>query len=124
MAIRDRLFLSIIMYMLPSIIYTILSVIPPKNPQLAPWADFRTALSNRARYFSAAEATRADMHMPGRAVNDCGDAFNVRFPHPVAAPVGVADFYPERNSFSAIITFSHTVNLLPVYRLRTTGICC
>ena len=82
MAIHDGFFLSIIVFMLPSVIYFLIPVFmpkypqpsviyflipvfPPKYPQLAPWANCKTVLLDRARYFPAAETARADMHMPG-----------------------------------------------------------
>ena len=68
--------------------------------------------SHRAGYFSAAEATRTNVDMTGRTVNDRRDALDVRFPHAVAAPVGVADFDTKDNAFIANFTFSHLLHLL------------
>ena len=47
------------------------------------------------------------MYVSRRAVDDRRDPLDIRFPHTVAASVGMADFNTERNAFSAIYTFSH-----------------
>jgi len=57
------------------------------------------------------------MYTPGGAVNDCCDTFDIRFPHTVAAPVGVTYFYTERNALAAIRTLCHL--LLPPFSLNS-----
>ena len=57
------------------------------------------------------------MDMLGRTVDDCRDTFHVRFPHTVAASVGVADLDAKRNAFAAIITFCHEV-LIPFVGIK------
>jgi hypothetical protein len=52
------------------------------------------------------------MHMPGRSANDRRDTLNIRFPHAIAAPVGVTDLDTERNALAAKFTFSHLLHLL------------
>jgi len=49
----------------------------------------------RAVYFTAAETARTNVDMPWRPVNDRRNALNIRFPHTVAASVGVTDLNTE-----------------------------
>ena len=73
----------------------------------------------RSRDFTAAKTARTNVDMPGSPADNGRDAPNVRFPHAVAASVGVTYFYAERNALAAKFTFSHLLHLLPESDFKT-----
>ena len=65
-----------------------------------------------ADYFAAAEATRTDVNMAGRTVNDCLYTLDIGLPGTVAAPVGVADLNTKSHALITKFTLSHLLHLL------------
>ena len=59
--------------------------------------------------------------MPGSPADNCRDALNVRFPHAIAAPVGVTDLDSKGNSFTAILAFCHPPHLLTRVLLQSNA---
>ena len=76
---------------------------------------------NRAGNFTAAETARTYIDMPGSPVDNRRDALNIRFPHAIAAPVGVTDFDAKGNSLTAILTFCHLPHLLKSVSLQSNA---
>ena len=67
---------------------------------------------HRASYLAAAEATRTNVYMTGRAIDNSFYTLDVGLPGSVAASVGVADLYTESNTLIAKFTLSHLLHLL------------
>ena len=68
-----------------------------------------------ARNFTAAQAARTCINVTRRPVDDSRDALDIRLPHAVAAPVRVADFYPELYAFVTKLTLCHLLHLLDTF---------
>ena len=57
-----------------------------------------------------------------RPVDDRRHTFNIRFPHAVAAPVGVADFDSEQYALVTYIAFCHQLHLLALLALTEASV--
>ena len=81
--------------------------------------------SNRALNLIGTQASRTDVHMARRTVNDRLHALDVGLPAPVCPTMRVGDLDTERNALAANIALCHHCTSLPlkvVRRLKTPTI--
>ena len=67
--------------------------------------------SDRSGNFSGAHATRTDINMTGRTVDNRLDAFYIGLPGTVGTPVRVRDLNTKGHAFAAILALSHPLHL-------------
>ena len=74
-------------------------------------------MSDRSGDLAGTHTPGTNIHMAGRAVDNCLHTLHIGLPHPIGTPMRVRDLDAERNALIAELALCHPLHLLAVRNL-------